>query len=154
MSILEGLKRHLSMTPFESFLPAPAPWSRAVTGMTALLARLRPRLRRTSGSERVGPYVLGEKLGEGGMGVVYKGRHARFGRPVAIKVLPQRRASSANVRRFEREAQLTQQLNHPNTIEVYDVGRTRDGLPYYAMEYVTCSREACFLLGRETWPTH
>jgi len=137
MSISKGLKRHLGMTPLESSFRAAAPWARAVTGMTALLARLHPRGRRgDGGSESVGQYVLGEKLGEGGMGVVYKGSHARCGRPVAIKVLPKRRASRENIRRFEREAQLTRRLSHPNTIEVYDVGRTREGLPYYAMEYV------------------
>jgi eukaryotic-like serine/threonine-protein kinase len=125
------------MTPFESSHPAPAPWSRAVTGMAALLARLHPRSRPSNDAHAsVGPYVLGEKLGEGGMGVVYKGNHARCGRAVAIKVLPQRRASRENIRRFEREALLTSRLNHPNTIEVYDVGRTREGLPFYAMEYV------------------
>jgi serine/threonine protein kinase len=144
MSILTGLNRHLRMTSLESTLSATsatsvaAPWARAVTGMTALLARLHPRHRRAEGTAagNVGQYVLGEKLGEGGMGVVYKGRHARFGRPVAIKLLPRRRASRENIRRFEREAQLTRRLNHPNTIEVYDVGCTREGLPYYAMEYV------------------
>ena len=144
MSIFGGLKRHLGMTPQQSPLPPSAPWARAVHGVSALLARLHPRCRRANDgsgasvgpSESVGQYVLGEKLGEGGMGVVYKGSHAAHARPVAIKVLPRRRASQENIRRFEREARLTRRLNHPNTIEVYDLGRTREGLPYYAMEYV------------------
>jgi eukaryotic-like serine/threonine-protein kinase len=85
---------------------------------------------------RVGQYVLGEKLGEGGMGVVYRAEHVLQGRTVAIKLLPERHASPENIARFEREARLTAGLSHPNTIAVSDVGRTPDGLPYYAMECV------------------
>jgi serine/threonine protein kinase len=116
----------------------PAPWARAVQGVTALLTRLQPRCRRANDTAResIGQYVLGEKLGEGGMGVVYKGSHAAHARPVAIKVLPRRRASRENIQRFEREAQVTRRLSHPNTVAVYDQGRTREGLPYFAMEYV------------------
>jgi serine/threonine-protein kinase len=106
--------------------------------MSSLLSRL-PRLRRRSDeghSEGAGAYLLGEKLGDGGMGVVYEARHARHERPLAIKLLPRSRASSENIRRFEREAEVTQRLDHPNTIQVYEIGRTGDGLPYYTMEYV------------------
>jgi serine/threonine protein kinase len=86
-------------------------------------------------SERVqelGQYRLQEKLGEGGMGEVYVGYHAFMRRPTAIKLLRQRDESSLG--RFEREVRLTCQLSHPNTIAIYDYGRTADGVFYYAME--------------------
>jgi len=137
LSISSGLKRHLSMTPQTSSPRPAAPWARAVHGVTALFSRLQSRPRQpTSTPASVGEYVLGEKLGEGGMGVVYKGSHAGSERPVAIKLLPPQRASRENIQRFEREARLARRLSHPNTIEVYDLGRTREGLPYFTMEYV------------------
>lgn len=76
--------------------------------------------------ERLGPYVLLEKLGEGGMGVVYKARDTRLDRLVAIKKLDPTYAS-----RFEREARAVAALNHPNVCTLHDVG---DG--YLVMEYV------------------
>jgi serine/threonine protein kinase len=85
---------------------------------------------------RLGPYTLGEKIGEGGMGVVYKARHERLARPIAIKLLPKERAGRREQERFEREVRLTSLLSHPNTISVYDSGRTSEGNVYYAMEYL------------------
>jgi eukaryotic-like serine/threonine-protein kinase len=90
-------------------------------------------------SERVrtfGAYTLDEKIGEGGMGVVYRASHALLRRPAAIKLLSPERTRARDFERFEREVQLTSQLSHPNTISIYDFGRTADGAFYYAMEYV------------------
>lgn len=70
------------------------------------------------------------------MGVVYKASHALLGRPAAIKLLPPERAGAEDVKRFEREVKVTSRLTHPNTIAIYDFGRTREGSFYYAMEYV------------------
>jgi eukaryotic-like serine/threonine-protein kinase len=95
-------------------------------------------LHRQAGEARkLGQYVLKEKLGEGGMGEVYRAEHVLLRRPCALKVIrPERAGDPKNLRRFEREVQAIATLTHPNTVQVYDYGHTEDGTFYYVMEYL------------------
>lgn len=88
------------------------------------------------GGRRLGAYVLGRLIGEGGMANVYLARHDLLKRPIAIKLLKPARATDEMIARFEREVQLASSLAHPNMVEIFDYGRTADGLYYYAMEYL------------------
>ena len=85
---------------------------------------------------RFGMYSVQKLLGTGGMGRVYKARHALLRRPAAVKVLSPELATELGRKRFEREVQLCAQLTHPNTVSIFDYGRTRDGTLYYVMEYL------------------
>jgi serine/threonine protein kinase/tetratricopeptide (TPR) repeat protein len=81
-------------------------------------------------------YEIVEKLGEGGMGVVYKARDSRLERFVAIKILPSERAvDPLSRRRFLREAQAASILNHPHIVTIYDIA-TEDGMDLIVMEHV------------------
>lgn len=87
-------------------------------------------------AKQLGQYSLLHKIGEGGMGVVYKAHHALLRRETAVKLLLPDRANERSIQRFEQEVRLTCRLTHPNTIQVYDYGHTADGIFYYAMEYL------------------
>jgi Tol biopolymer transport system component/tRNA A-37 threonylcarbamoyl transferase component Bud32 len=81
-------------------------------------------------------YTVLEKLGEGGMGVVYKARDTRLGRLVAIKTLPPNRVlDDARKQRFIQEAKAASALNHPNIVHIYDIDET-DGIDFISMEFV------------------
>jgi serine/threonine-protein kinase len=99
-----------------------------------VLTRLRSQV---AEARLLGQYRLGERIGTGGMGEVYLAEHRLLKRPCALKLI--RTNGTMNPRildRFEREVRLTATLSHPNTVEIYDYGRTENGTYYYVMEYL------------------
>jgi serine/threonine protein kinase len=90
-----------------------------------------------TGRTIAGKYRIGDRIGAGGMGEVYRGEHLALHMPVAIKVLHKHRAADPDiVRRFYREARASAQLNHPHVVRVLDFGNEGDALPYLVMEWL------------------
>jgi formylglycine-generating enzyme required for sulfatase activity len=100
-----------------------------------------------------GRYQIGEAIGAGGMGTVYRGTHLELGRDVAIKLIGNgRTATPEQVARFEREARLLARLSHPSIVTVFDFGRTDDGTLFLVLELVRGeSLEARLRRGRLPW---
>ena len=98
--------------------------------------------------ERINQYKILEKIGAGGQGTVYKAQDTKLDRTVVIKVLPpELTQKTANFRRFEREAQLCSQLDHPNICTIYDF-HNADGVFYIAMQYVAGKNVLQLVAGR------
>src|SRR5262245_8598260 len=96
-----------------------------------------------------GKYRLDERLGDGGMGTVYRATHLLIDRPVAIKVLSQRFVGDETAQqRFRREARAAGRMQHPNAVTVTDFGATTDGYLYIVMELLE-GRTLRDLLARE-----
>jgi serine/threonine-protein kinase len=88
-------------------------------------------------AQQLGQYRLIRRLGAGGMGEVFLAEHVLLRRPCALKLIrPEQTRDAATLQRFEREVQAMATLTHPNTVEVYDYGRSDDGTFYYVMEYL------------------
>ena len=112
-------------------------WGVVSVGISTLISRVIYGLhKKIEEVAQLGQYRLDEKIGEGGMGMVYRASHAMLRRPTAIKLLLPEKAGEGALVRFEREVQNTAKLTHPNTIAIYDFGRTPEGIFYYAMEYL------------------
>jgi eukaryotic-like serine/threonine-protein kinase len=113
-----------------------------IVGMAYVGARVVYRLgTELKRAQELGSYRLEEKLGEGGMGEVWRARHRMLARPAAVKLIRPTfggnggsGVSAESARRFEREAQAIARLRSPHTVELFDFGVAADGAFYYAME--------------------
>ncbi|MFL5404010.1 MAG: serine/threonine-protein kinase [Gemmatimonadales bacterium] len=111
-------------------------------GVAVVISHVVTRLGRQVAKEReLGSYRLGELLGRGGMGEVYKASHRMLARPAAIKLIQpevlqtrDRQSAGLAVARFWREADAAAKLRSPHTVELYDFGETEDGTLYFVME--------------------
>ncbi len=107
--------------------------------LTKKVARTESPIRRlhlkemSSLPEQIGPYEITGKLGEGGMGVVYRATDTRLNRPVALKMILDSGNDEDSRKRFLREAQAAARVTHPNICRIYDIGEA-DGRPFLVME--------------------
>lgn len=109
-----------------------------ILAFTVWVEMLRASIRQDAlAVRRLGQYVLLQEIGRGANGMVYRARHSLLRRPVAIKLLSPDLTNENSAALFEHEVQMTSQLTHPNTVAIYDYGRTPEGLFYYAMEYLS-----------------
>jgi serine/threonine-protein kinase len=127
------------VAPFSGPWWGAAAWTQVVfgfaLGIATMASRVNFRLRlRAYEAQRMGPYEVEGLLGSGGMGEVYRARHALMRRPVAIKFVKAELGGEALLARFEEEVRVTSRLTHPNTIAIYDYGTTAEGAFYYVME--------------------
>src|SRR5262245_51767444 len=100
-----------------------------------------------------GPFIIEKPLGSGAMGAVYRARYTKHGMTTALKIIGLGLlGNETSLARFEREASILKQLNHPNIVRFYGAGRSQ-GTPYYAMELIqgeSLDREMA-RRGRLTW---
>ncbi len=136
-----GGRAEVIVQEFGSMLGLGAPVVAAAL-LGALVAHFVQRLRlQVSTAEHLGVYQLETRIAQGGMGEVWRARHALLSRPAAVKLIKPRKLSDGSEvidgvakQRFEREAQITASLQSAHTIELYDFGVTSTGTFYYVME--------------------
>ena len=113
-----------------------------ILGVAVVISHVVTRLGQQVAKEReLGSYRLGDLLGQGGMGEVYRATHRMLARPAAIKLIRREVLTAANgslaqvaIARFKREAEAAAKLRSPHTVELYDFGVTEDQTLYYVME--------------------
>lgn len=120
--------------------PALAAWTACLRGLEELASTIDPSPGVTAAESlvgrRFGPFLVGEELGRGGMGVVYRARHEDLGRDVALKLLAAGAyATPEQRRRFLAEARLAGRIRHPRIVAIHDAGE-REGQLYFAMDLV------------------
>ncbi|MGI9471001.1 MAG: serine/threonine protein kinase [Rubripirellula sp.] len=131
-SLSDSFQAVLSQGEFAS--PLPLPFLAATIGVygTHVINSVR---REAFKAKQLGQYRLGEQLGSGGMGVVYRAEHVLLKRPCAIKLIrAENESDSRAIASFEKEVMATAKLTHWNTVEIFDYGHTDDGTFYYVME--------------------
>jgi eukaryotic-like serine/threonine-protein kinase len=136
--IIQALGAGVSPTELLSLMVYPIVWM-TVGCVVAIFGSYRVSLleRRVQDVERLGQYRIVRPLGSGGMGEVFLAEHVLLKQPFAVKVLsPDRVSDPKIIQRFEREVQAMAQLEHWNTVEIYDYGHGADGSFYYVMEYL------------------
>ena len=96
----------------------------------------------------IGRFKLGEELGRGGMGVVYKAFDPKLGREVALKVLPSPISSTPQaLARFKREGQALAQIQHPHIVPIHEIGTSEEDVPFLVMKYIEGSSLAKLIRG-------
>jgi tRNA A-37 threonylcarbamoyl transferase component Bud32 len=118
---------------------SPVPGESDVGGLPTVPRSLEPGVApvRLAPGARAGDYVIDRMLGSGGMGEVYAGHHPVIGKKVAVKVIREHLATSPEaIARFTREARAVNQVDHPNVVDVFAIGRLDDGRLYLVMDLV------------------
>ncbi|HET9452824.1 MAG TPA: serine/threonine-protein kinase [Gemmatimonadaceae bacterium] len=133
-----AVMRDVPLAQYPALLFYPVVWM-IVASVLSIFGSYRVSVleKRVYDAQRLGQYKLVRHLGAGGMGEVFLAEHVLLKQPFAIKMLsPERVADEKVLQRFEREVQAMAQLEHWNTVEVYDFGHAPDGTFYYVMEYL------------------
>ena len=104
--------------------------------------------------DRLGEYILKERLGEGGQGIIFRAVQDLLGREVVVKILSTRGLTEAGRQRFLREARLASLLDHPFAAHVYGFGAEPDGTLWIAMELVRGRSLSSLLVGKRRMPLH
>ena len=136
--IAQALYNGVSARELVYLLVYPVVWT-IVGSVVAVFGSYRVSIleKRVADAQRLGQYRITRHLGAGGMGEVFLAEHVLLKQPFAIKLLrPERVANAAVLQRFEREVHAMAQLEHWNTVEIYDFGHGADGSFYYVMEYL------------------